>query len=122
MNMKTSDRTSSPGISERSARNDTRSIEPFQPPPNAVYTIEITSHLADVPRRTILHYCKHGLISSAVDPTNRGYYFDRRAIRDLRRIEGLRSVCGDDMAGIKIILDLMNEVERLQFKVRSLVQ
>ena len=122
MSMKTSARTSSPGVAESSARNDTRSIERFQPPPDAVYTIETTSHLADVTRRTILLYCKHGLISSAVDPANRGYYFDRRAIRDLRRIEGLRSVCGDDLAGIKIILDLMNEIERLQFKVRSLIQ
>jgi len=122
MSMKIFDRRSSPEVTQRPAHGNTRAIEPFQPPPNAVYTIEITSHLADVPRRTILLYCKQGLISSAVDPADRGYYFDRRAIRDLRRIESLRSVCGDDMAGIKIILDLMNEVERLQLKMRSLVQ
>lgn len=122
MSMKIFDRRSSPEVTQRSAPDNTQAIEPFQPPPNAVYSIEITSHLADISRRSILLYCKHGLISSAVDPADGGYYFDRRAIRDLRRIESLRSVCGDDMAGIKIILDLMNEVERLQFKMRSLVQ
>jgi hypothetical protein len=38
----------------------------------------------------------------------------------LRRINGLRAVCGDDLSGIKIILDLMNELERLRSEVRSL--
>ena len=56
---------------------------------------------------------------SAVDPSDRGYYFDWSAIRTLRRIEGLRSVCGDDFPGIKIILDLMTQLERLQSEVRS---
>jgi MerR HTH family regulatory protein len=108
--------------SPRPRRNDTRAIERFEPPPDALYTLETTARLVDLSRRAILHYCKHGLISSAVDPIGHGYHFDRGAIRDLRRIEGLRSVCGDDLAGIKIILDLMNEIERLHLKMRSVVQ
>lgn len=74
--------------------------------------------MVDLPRRKIVVYCKHGLVSSAVDPHS-GYYFDRDAIRTLRRIEGLRDVCGDDFPGIKIILDLMTQLERLQSEVRS---
>jgi MerR HTH family regulatory protein len=62
---------------------------------------------------------KYGLVSLAVDPIGNGYYFDRDAIRTLRRIESLRSVCGDDLPGIKIILDLMSQLERLQSEVRS---
>ena len=67
----------------------------------------------------IVVYCKYGLVSSAVDPIGNGYYFDRNAIRTLRRIESLRSVCGDDLSGIKIILDFMSQLERLQSEVRS---
>jgi len=122
MSMKIFDRRSSPEVTQRSAPENTRAIERFEPPPDALYTIETTAHLVDLPRRTILLYCKHGLISSAVDPIGNGYHFDRGAIRDLRRIEGLRSVCRDELAGIKIILDLMNEIERLHLKMRSVVQ
>ena len=35
-------------------------------------------------------------------------------------VNALRAICGDDLSGIKIILDLMNELERLHSEVRSL--
>jgi DNA-binding transcriptional MerR regulator len=95
-----------------------REIQLFDPPPGAVYTIEATSHLVNVPRRTILVYCKHHLLSPARATVHQGYYFDGDAIRGLRRIEALRTVCGDDFAGIKIILDLTAALERLQSDVR----
>jgi DNA-binding transcriptional MerR regulator len=40
-------------------------------------------------RRTILVYCKHGLLTPVVDPVDNGYYFNDEAIRMLRRIEAL---------------------------------
>jgi DNA-binding transcriptional MerR regulator len=70
--------------------------------------------MVDIPRRAILVYCKHHLLSPAIDRVDHGYYFDRDAIRTLRRIEALRSVCGSDFAGIKIILDLTAALERLR--------
>jgi MerR family transcriptional regulator/heat shock protein HspR len=97
-----------------------REIQLFDPPPDAVYTIEATSHLVNVSRRTILVYCKHRLLSPATATSDHGYYFDGDAIRALRRIEALRTVCGDDLAGIKIILDLTAALERLQSDVRLL--
>jgi len=93
-------------------------IELFDPPSDAIYTIEATAHLADVPRRTIMVYCKHRLLSPAL--TEHGYYFDRQGIRALRRIEALRPICGDDLAGIKIILDLTDALERLHSEMLSL--
>jgi len=39
-------------------------------------------------------------------------------IRTLRRIESLRTACGVNLAGLKLILDLMNEVEYLRAEVR----
>ena len=97
-----------------------REIQLFEPPAEAVYTIEATSRIVDVPRRTILVYCKHQLVTPAIDATDHGYYFDRDAIRALRRIEALRSVCGEDLAGIRIILELTAALERLRSDLRLL--
>jgi DNA-binding transcriptional MerR regulator len=91
-----------------------REIQLFEPPADAVYTIEATSRIVDMPRRTILLYCKHRLLAPAVETVEHGYYFDRDAIRALRRIQVLRDICGDDFAGIKIILDLTAALERLR--------
>jgi DNA-binding transcriptional MerR regulator len=87
-------------------------IELFEPPPNALYTIEATAQIVDVPRRAVVRYYQRGLLSPAINPA-RGYYFDRDGIRRLRRIEALRPLCCDTFASIKIILSLMDEVERL---------
>lgn len=96
------------------AKAPPREIELFEPTPHALYTIEATAQIVDVPRRrrAVVRYYKRGLLSPAVNPA-RGYYFDRDAIRRLRRIEALRPLCCDTLASIKIILSLMNEVERL---------
>jgi DNA-binding transcriptional MerR regulator len=94
-------------------------VQSFEPDPVAVYSIETTAQLAGVPRRAILIYCKHGLISPTVDPTLWGYWFTADSIRTLRRIESLRQTCGDDFCGIAIILDLVNEVQTLRAQLRG---
>ncbi|HET6887903.1 MAG TPA: hypothetical protein VFH87_08260, partial [Candidatus Udaeobacter sp.] len=71
-------------------------------------------------RRTILVYCKYRLLSPAPTTADHGYYFNGNAVRTLRRIEALRTVCGDDFAGIKIILDLTAALERLRADLRLL--
>ena len=62
----------------------------------------------------IVVYCKHKLLSPAFDTVDHGYHFDGDGIRALRRIEALRSVCGDHFASIKMILDLTAALERLR--------
>ena len=91
-------------------------LQLFEPDAQTVYTIEATAHLVDVPRRMVLVYCKLGFVSPVVDPGCGGY----EAIRILRRIEYLRNVCGINLSGIKMILDLVNEAERLRAEVRFL--
>jgi DNA-binding transcriptional MerR regulator len=97
-------------------------IQLFEPPEDAVYTIDATAHLVGIPRRTILVYCKHRLLSPVINARDRGYSFDRDGIRALRRIDALRVICGQDLSGIKIILDLTRELERLHSVVRFLSQ
>ncbi|HET9368428.1 MAG TPA: MerR family transcriptional regulator [Candidatus Udaeobacter sp.] len=102
------------------APTGSREIQLFEPPAGAVYTIEAAARLVDLPRRTILTYCKHRLLSPVI-AANGSYSFDRNGIRTLRRIEALRPICGPDFAGIKIILALTEQLERLDREMRSLV-
>jgi len=95
-------------------------IQLFEPDPNAVYTIEAAEHIARVPRRLIAVYYKHGLVSPVVAPDCGGFYFNDEGIRALRRIEYLRTDCGINLVGIKMILRLMNEVDRLRAETNFL--
>jgi DNA-binding transcriptional MerR regulator len=94
-------------------------IQLFEPDPNILYTIDATAHLAEVPRHAILVYCKHGLVAPVLDEDG-AYHFNDAAIRVLRRIKYLRVTGGLNLPGIKLTLDLMNEVERLRAEVRFL--
>jgi len=49
------------------AQMRSREIQLFEPPADAVYTIDATSRLVDIRRRTILVYCKHHLLSPATE-------------------------------------------------------
>src|SRR5438874_442887 len=113
-------RTEIPRSDRQDAQAPSREIQLFEPPSGALYTIETTSRIVDVPRRTILVYCKHHLVSPATGTADHGYYFDGDAIHTLRRIETLRTVCNKDFAGIKIILDLTAALERLRRDMRLL--
>lgn len=104
------------------ALSDLESLEMlqlFEPNPQAVYTIEETARIAQVPRHRIAIYYKHGLVSPTVDP-DAGWFFNDEAIRVLRRIEYLRTACGLNVTGIKLVLELMREVEILSEEVRFL--
>ena len=98
--------TATKAVSNEIVAAPSRWLQLFDPPGDAVYTIEGAARLAGIPRRTILVYCKHRLLSPLIDDGVEGYSFDGDGIRSLRRIEALRAVCGDDFAGIRIILDL----------------
>ena len=95
-------------------------IQLFDPSPGIVYSIERASQLAHVPRRRILIYCKEHLLSPMADPEVAGYWFDADALRTLKRIEELRALCDEPLAGVGLILNLMREVQRLRHEMRAL--
>jgi len=95
-------------------------LQLFEPGPDAVYTLEVAERLARVPRRMIAVYYKHGLVSPVADPACGGFYFNNEGIRALRRIEYLRAVCGINLVGVKMILTLMNEADKLRTEARFL--
>jgi DNA-binding transcriptional MerR regulator len=93
-------------------------LQVFEPGAQTVYTIDVAARLAQVPRRLIVLYYKHGLVASVTDPSDNGWYFDDEAIRTMRRIEYFRSACGMNLAGIKLVMALIDEVERLRTELR----
>ncbi len=95
-------------------------LQLFEPGPDAVYTLEMAERLAHVPRRMIAIYYKHGLVSPVADPVCSGFYFNDEGIRALRHIEYLRTACGINLVGVKLIFTLMNEAEKLHAEVRFL--
>jgi DNA-binding transcriptional MerR regulator len=91
-----------------------QAVQVFEPEAHSIYSIEAAEHLTQLPRRTILIYCKHGLVSPASDADWDGFWFDDEAIRRLRNIERLRARCGVNLAGIRLFLDLIREVQELR--------
>lgn len=91
-----------------------RAVQRFSLNPHALYPIDVVAHLTQLPRHLILVCYKNGLVPVAIDPRYGGYYFDHEAIRILQRVEYLHQQCGINMAGLRIIFGLMDEVERLR--------
>ena len=81
------------------------------PDDEPVYSLEIVARLSGLDAETILHYQEQGFIRPLPDSEDR---FDDEALRTLRRIEHLRDTCGVNDAGLRLILTLLDEVDRLR--------
>jgi DNA-binding transcriptional MerR regulator len=95
-------------------------LQPFEPVPEEIYSIEAVVHITQTPRHLIAVYCRHGLITPIAPPELNGWQFDTEAIRELRRIEHLRTEFGLALPVLRMIADLQREVERLRDEVRFL--
>jgi len=74
--------------------------------------------LAGIPRRTLLLYCKEGLVRPATDPDYGGLLFEDSAILTIRRAEALRTEYGMELAGVRLVFALLAEVEELREELR----
>jgi predicted site-specific integrase-resolvase len=97
-----------------------RAVELFQPDPNTLYSLDVAAHLAGVPRRSILIYCRAGLVRPVLQPPYGVMAFTEEAIYTVRRIERLRSVRHGELGWLSAMFDLFNEVQRLRAEVRFL--
>ena len=93
-------------------------LELFQPNPNVLYSLDATAHLAGVPRRSILIYCRAGLVRPVFQPPHGVMAFTEEAIYTVRRIEDVRASHGVGVTWVKAMFDLLDEVERLRAEVR----
>ena len=83
----------------------------YEPDADATYQLDIVAKLTGISSQTILHYQEQGLI--------RGAELDDEAVHTLRRIEHLKQTCEANLSGLKLILDLMKEVEELKSALRT---
>ncbi len=95
-------------------------LELFRPNPKMLYSLDATAHLAGVSRHSILVYCRVGLVRPVFLPPYEVMAFTGEAIQTVRRIQHVRAAYGIDVAWIKTMFCLLDEVERLRSEVRSL--
>ena len=109
-------------MSKRSVRDipPPEALELFQSKPNVLYSLDAAAHLAGVPRRSILVYCRAGLIRPVFQPPYGMMEFTEESIHIVRRIEQLRTVHGIDLAWVKTMFDLIEEVDRLRAELSFL--
>jgi hypothetical protein len=109
-------------MSERhdSGRHAHMPLEIFQPQPDVLYNLETTAHIAGVPRRSVLIYCRAGFVRSIFQPPYGVMAFTEEAIHTIRRIEYVRTRHGMDLALVKTVFELIEEVERLRSELSFL--
>ncbi|OAI42784.1 hypothetical protein AYO41_03630 [Verrucomicrobia bacterium SCGC AG-212-E04] len=84
------------------------------------YAIEAVEEITHVSRRLIVVYCEHGLVSPVAKPEASDWLFDEEAIHRLRHIEHLRTEYGMNMAGVRMMLETLSELEQLRDELRFL--
>ena len=94
--------------------------EIFEPGAESVYTLEAFVRITGLPRRSILVYCRSGLLRPHGDTNTDGLHFDDECVRAVRQIELLREHHGISLNGVKIIFDLLHELEATRAELRFL--
>lgn len=87
----------------------------YEPDEHSTYSLDIVAKITGVSSQSILHYQAHGLIQ----PLESSGGFDDEAVHKLRQIEHLKQSCEANLSGLKLILGLMDEVERLKASLRQ---
>lgn len=87
---------------------------------DSCYSIEVIAELAGVDAQTILHHQEQGFIRPATRDAGDAARFDVECLRQLRRISHLRTACEMNDAGLKLMLELMRQVEGLRDELRKL--
>jgi DNA-binding transcriptional MerR regulator len=85
----------------------------------ATYTLEVVARISGVSPETILLYREQGFIASVRSENPDTYYFDNEALRAIRRLEHLRTELKLNETALKLMLNLLTELERLRDETRS---
>lgn len=95
-------------------------MEVHEPQPGVVYSLEGVMHLTGASRRSVLVYCRAGLVRPRGDGEKEPMVFDDEAVYTIRRIEFLRTERGINLEGVRMIFELNRELRRLQEELRFL--
>lgn len=78
------------------------------------YTLDVIAELTGLDGQTIIRYQEQGFLRPVPAQPTEAPLFDEESLRQLRRIEHLRATCAVNDTGLKLILDLLHEVECLR--------
>lgn len=81
----------------------------------STYDLELVAKLTGIHPEAILSYQEQGLIQTIEADGN----YNDESVYTLRLIEQLRSTCEANPSGIKLILELIEEVDRLRSALRN---
>lgn len=86
------------------------------------FSTEVIAELAGVDTTTVLTYQAQGYIRPVKSDAAPGLQFDIECLRQLRRIGHLRTTCGVNENGLRLLLHLLEEVEKLKEERRRLMR
>src|SRR5215216_3503061 len=91
----------------------------IEPNLDATYTIDVVAEITGVSSQTILFYHEQGLIPATGAEKTGERYFDDEAIRAIRRLDHLRTEMGLKDPALKLMVNLLREIEQLRQANRS---
>src|ERR687886_2644579 len=83
-----------------------------------VYMISVAAELAGMHPQTLRIYEARGLITPKRSPKNTRLY-SQEDVERLRRIQGLTSELGMNLAGVEKVFELEEELERMRRRMRN---
>jgi MerR family transcriptional regulator, heat shock protein HspR len=95
--------------------------EGAEPSNRALYIISVAAELAGVHPQTLRIYERKGLLNPARTAGNTRRYSDRDIAR-LRTIQKLTQEQGVNLAGVRMIVDLQNELDRMRDRVERMAR
>lgn len=93
---------------------DPQDLPVFECESDGRYSLEIVAEMSGVATDVILRYREEGLVHSVSDERATVPEFDLETVRRLRQIEHLRATLDANEASLRLILNLLGEVERLR--------
>ena len=95
--------------------------EGSQPSDRALYIISVAAELAGVHPQTLRIYERKGLLNPARTAGNTRRYSDRDIAR-LRAIQKLTQEEGVNLAGVRMIVELQNELDRVRDRMERMAR
>lgn len=84
-----------------------------------VYIISVAARLVGVHPQTLRAYERYGFIKPARTETGQRLYCEAD-LEKVRQVRRLREELGVNLAGVEVILNLLDRIQRLQAEVRQL--
>jgi DNA-binding transcriptional MerR regulator len=91
----------------------------IEPKFDATYTLDVVAQITGVSSQTILFYHEQGLVPAVEASPADEHYFDDEALRAIRRLEHLRTELELKEPALRLMVNLLTELERLRGEARS---